>query len=81
MSEGQLIASETFRALEVYSVIAAIYFAVCYPLSQGLLWFERQVAGRRAACCRGAGAACARSRALLAEEVAGMSAVDRASTD
>jgi polar amino acid transport system permease protein len=44
MSEGQLIASETFRALEVYAVIAAIYFAVCYPLSQGLLWFERQIA-------------------------------------
>jgi polar amino acid transport system permease protein len=45
MSEGQLIASETFRALEVYAVIAAVYFVVCYPLSQGLLWFERQIAG------------------------------------
>jgi polar amino acid transport system permease protein len=43
MSQGQLIASETFRALEVYTVIAALYFVVCYPLSQGLLWFERQV--------------------------------------
>jgi len=43
MSEGQLIASETFRALEVYVVIAALYFALCYPLSQGLLWFERQI--------------------------------------
>jgi polar amino acid transport system permease protein len=45
MSEGQLIASETFRALEVYIVIALLYFALCYPLSQGLLWFERQIAG------------------------------------
>lgn len=45
MSQGQLIASETFRALEVYAVIAVLYFAVCYPLSQGLLWFERQVRG------------------------------------
>jgi polar amino acid transport system permease protein len=44
MSEGQLIASETFRALEVYAVIAALYFALCYPLSQGLLWFERRIA-------------------------------------
>jgi polar amino acid transport system permease protein len=44
MSQGQLIASETFRALEVYAVIAALYFVVCYPLSQGLLWFERQIA-------------------------------------
>jgi polar amino acid transport system permease protein len=43
MSQGQLIASETFRALEVYLVIAAIYFALCYPLSQALLWFERQI--------------------------------------
>jgi ABC-type amino acid transport system permease subunit len=38
MSEGQLVASQTFRALEVYLVIAAIYFALCYPLSQLLLW-------------------------------------------
>jgi polar amino acid transport system permease protein len=45
MSQGQLIASETFRALEVYVVIAALYFALCYPLSQGLLWFERQIRG------------------------------------
>jgi His/Glu/Gln/Arg/opine family amino acid ABC transporter permease subunit len=43
MSQAQLIASETFRALEVYLVIAALYFVVCYPLSQALLWFERQV--------------------------------------
>jgi polar amino acid transport system permease protein len=43
MSQGSLIASETFRALEVYLVIAAIYFAVCYPVSQGLLWVERRV--------------------------------------
>ena len=43
MSEGRLITSSTFRALEVYLVIAAIYFALCYPLSQVLLWLERQV--------------------------------------
>jgi hypothetical protein len=24
-------------------VISAIYFAMCYPLSQALLWLERQV--------------------------------------
>jgi ABC-type amino acid transport system permease subunit len=34
MTQAQLIASETFRALEVYLVIAAIYFAICYPVSQ-----------------------------------------------
>jgi polar amino acid transport system permease protein len=43
MSQGRLIASATFRALEVYVVIAAIYFAVCYPLSQLLLWLERRI--------------------------------------
>ena len=43
MTQGSLIASETFRALEVYLVIAAIYFAVCYPISQGLLWIERRL--------------------------------------
>jgi polar amino acid transport system permease protein len=43
MSEGRLITSATFRALEVYLVIAAIYFALCYPLSQLLLWLERKI--------------------------------------
>jgi polar amino acid transport system permease protein len=43
MSEGRLITSATFRALEVYLVIAAVYFALCYPLSQALLWLERRV--------------------------------------
>ena len=43
MTRAQLIASETFRALEVYLVIAAIYFAVCYPVSQCLLWLERTI--------------------------------------
>lgn len=44
MSQAQLISSETFRAMEVYLVIAAIYFAICWPLSQLLLLFERKVA-------------------------------------
>jgi polar amino acid transport system permease protein len=43
MSEGRLITSATFRALEVYLVIAALYFALCYPLSQLLLWLERRI--------------------------------------
>lgn len=44
MTRAQLVASETFRALEVYLVIAVIYFAMCYPLSQLLLWLERLLA-------------------------------------
>ncbi|MFI7132210.1 amino acid ABC transporter permease [Nonomuraea sp. NPDC050153] len=43
MTQAQLITSDTFRALEVYLVIAAIYFALCYPLSQALLWLERRI--------------------------------------
>ncbi|NWL10056.1 amino acid ABC transporter permease [Paenarthrobacter nitroguajacolicus] len=43
MSQAQLIASETFRALEVYIVISALYFVVCYPLSQLVLRLERRV--------------------------------------
>ncbi|ENN89780.1 ABC-type transporter, permease component: PAAT family [Rhizobium freirei PRF 81] len=43
MTRAQLIASETFRSLEVYLVIAMIYFAVCYPVSQCLLWLERTI--------------------------------------
>jgi polar amino acid transport system permease protein len=45
MTQAQLITSTTFRAFEVYMVIALIYFAMCFPLSQALLWFERQVQG------------------------------------
>lgn len=43
MSQGSQISSETFRPMEVYLVIAAIYFAVCYPVSQLLLLLERRV--------------------------------------
>lgn len=45
MTQAQLITSTTFRAFEVYMVIALVYFAMCFPLSQLLLWFERQVQG------------------------------------
>ncbi|KAA3507786.1 ABC transporter permease subunit [Agrobacterium vitis] len=43
MTQAQLIASETFRALEVYLVISAVYFAICYPVSQCLLLLERKI--------------------------------------
>lgn len=43
MTQAQLISSTTFRAFEVYMVIALLYFAMCFPLSQALLWLERQV--------------------------------------
>lgn len=43
MSQGQLIAATTFQPLEVYIVVAGLYFVVCYPLSQLLLLLERKV--------------------------------------
>jgi His/Glu/Gln/Arg/opine family amino acid ABC transporter permease subunit len=45
MTEAQLITSETFRAFEVYAVIAGLYFVLCFSLSQVLLWLERQIRG------------------------------------
>lgn len=44
MTQGQIVTSATFRALEVYIVIGAIYFALCFPLSSFLLWVERRLA-------------------------------------
>jgi polar amino acid transport system permease protein len=43
MAVGNSVASQTFEQMEVFLVIGAIYFAVCYPLSQALLWLERRV--------------------------------------
>ena len=67
MSQAQLIASETFRAMEVYLVIAALYFAVCYPLSQLLLLLERKVQAG-IALTPGRRRRLAKARALLAAE-------------
>lgn len=43
MTEGTLITSITFRAFEVYLVIGAIYFCLCFPLSRGVLALEGAV--------------------------------------
>lgn len=43
MTQGTLIASDTFRAMQVYLVIGLIYLAMCYPLSQLTLLLERKV--------------------------------------
>ena len=43
MSVGQSVSSQTFEVMEVYLVLAAVYFAMCYPLSQLLLRLERRV--------------------------------------
>jgi polar amino acid transport system permease protein len=69
MTQAQLITSDTFRALEVYVVIAAVYFALCYPLSQALLWLERKVRAG-APLTPGRRRRLRKARALLASESA-----------
>ncbi len=43
MNQAQTIASETFRPMEVYLVIGAIYFALCFPLSRVALRIENKI--------------------------------------
>lgn len=43
MTVGQLIAAATFRAMEVYLVIGAIYFLLAFPLSRLLMVLERKI--------------------------------------
>lgn len=43
MTQGQIITSATFRALEVYIVIGAIYFAMCFPLSWLVFHIEKRL--------------------------------------
>jgi His/Glu/Gln/Arg/opine family amino acid ABC transporter permease subunit len=43
MTQGQVIAGETFQALQVYLVIGAIYVAMAWPLSQLALVLEARL--------------------------------------
>jgi polar amino acid transport system permease protein len=42
--EGQMITSATYRPLEVYTMIAVLYFAVLFPLTLGAQWVEQRLA-------------------------------------
>jgi polar amino acid transport system permease protein len=41
MFQGQLIASDTFRYMRIYSVIFVIYVVISIPASWGVRWLER----------------------------------------
>jgi polar amino acid transport system permease protein len=41
---GQMIASETFQYVQVYTAVFVIYFIISFPASLGLRWLERQLA-------------------------------------
>jgi polar amino acid transport system permease protein len=45
MRSGAIVANTTFNPLFVYSVVAAIYFALCWPLSLYGRVVEKRLAG------------------------------------
>ena len=40
------LSSTTFRPLEIFSFVALIYLAICWPLAQGIRIWERRLAAR-----------------------------------
>jgi polar amino acid transport system permease protein len=43
MRAGELLASATFRALEVYTLVGALYLLICFALSRSFLAAERRL--------------------------------------
>lgn len=43
MYQGKTLATQTYRPIEVYTAIAAIYFALSLPLSQFVGYFEKRL--------------------------------------
>jgi polar amino acid transport system permease protein len=44
---GSLITAETYRPLEVYTVVALVYFALLFPATRAAQWLERRMAAGR----------------------------------
>jgi polar amino acid transport system permease protein len=40
---GQILAEKTFLSFQVFGIVAALYFALCYPLSRVALYAERRL--------------------------------------
>ena len=40
------LSASTFRPLEIFSFVAVIYLAICWPLAQGIRLWERRLAAR-----------------------------------
>jgi polar amino acid transport system permease protein len=38
---GQILINSTYRPFLIFSIIAVIYFLVCWPLSRVAIWLER----------------------------------------
>lgn len=43
---GQLVSNATFEPLKSFLAVAALYFIVCFPLTQISLWLEQRAARR-----------------------------------
>lgn len=44
--QGTLVTNDTYRPLEVYTAVAVIYFALLFPATRLVQWFERRLARR-----------------------------------
>jgi polar amino acid transport system permease protein len=44
--QGMMITADTYRPLEVYTVIAAIYFVLLFPATRIAQWYEHRLARR-----------------------------------
>ncbi len=42
--QGTLITADTYRPLEVYTAVAVIYFALLFPATRLVQWYERRLA-------------------------------------
>jgi polar amino acid transport system permease protein len=41
---GQILMEKTFLSFQVFGIVAALYFAICYPLSRLARYSERRLA-------------------------------------
>ena len=44
---GQLITADTYRPLEVYTIVALVYFALLFPSTMLAQWYERRLQTNR----------------------------------
>ncbi|MBN8902958.1 MAG: ABC transporter permease [Rhodospirillales bacterium 69-11] len=45
--QGTLVTADTYRPLEVYTVVAVIYFVLLFPSTMLAQWYERRLAAKR----------------------------------
>jgi ABC-type amino acid transport system permease subunit len=43
---GMELSASIFRPLEIFTFIAFVYFAICWPLAMGIRYWERRLSNR-----------------------------------